>query len=85
MHEDFLEVHTDYRKTPSGLILPHETGRAILALGLQAPTSVLESTATQLGVEFEENQGGVFLSPDFFVLSALKVARERGWQPPKAP
>lgn len=85
MHEDFLLVHTEYSKTPSGLILPNRTGKAVLALGLRAPQSELESASHQLGIEFEDNQGGIFLSPDFFTMSALIVAREHGWRPPEAP
>lgn len=82
MEQDFLEVETQYAMTESGLILPHKTGRAALILGAKVPQEELVNYAKQLEFDLEENQGGVYVSLDFFTLSALKVAREQGWTPP---
>jgi len=82
MEQEFFEVDTTYTQTASGLILPHQTGKAVLALGRQVPKEHLESFADQMDLKFEPGQGGIYLSTAFFVASALKVAAEQGWRPP---
>lgn len=84
MKQEFFEIETEYARTSFGLILPHKTGRAVVALGAIVPAVELESLERQLETTFEPGQGAIYLSPDFFTLSALNVAREHGWTPPQA-
>ena len=82
MEQEFFEIKTQYAQTDFGLILPHQPGKAVLALGRQVPPEHLESFADQMKLDFEPGQGGIYLSTGFFVASALKVAAEQGWRPP---
>jgi hypothetical protein len=81
---EFFLVTTDMVRTPSGLILPHKSGKAVAIIGTLLPDNLVREKIEPMGGEVNKDQACVVVALDLFLAAARDVALAvRQNQPPQ--